>query len=111
MIGKTKPCGDSRELPDLVRQRDDDAAGVFCGGLATGEAERAQAGESFSLIIPQENEFSAPDGAIFPVTRAIPRDTEHVVGQMPVFEQTGEHMGQMMLHRDARQPEFFSKTG
>ena len=111
MIGKTKLGGDCGELPDLVRQRDDDPARVLYGGFASGETERAEAGETFGLVFSQKNKFSSPDGAVLAVAGAIQSDAEHVVRRVLVFEQTGEHVRQMMLHRDARKAELFSKTG
>lgn len=83
-----------------MEQRVGDAPRIAHGGLTAREAKRPHAAEAVGEAFLQEEKFSAPDGAVLAVARAVEGDTEHAVGRLVVLKQTGEHVGEVVLHGD-----------
>ena len=93
----------ARVLAQGAGEGDRDPARIPDGGFTARETEGAQPGKAPGAAGLEQDEFTAPDGAILAAARAIPRDAEDAVGRVAVLQQDGEHMRQMMLHGEARQ--------
>src|ERR1019366_7674121 len=63
-----------------VRQGERGAPRVADRGLASRQAERAQAAEAARRPLLQDQELAAPDRAVLAVARAVPGDPEDAVG-------------------------------
>src|SRR5579859_3902210 len=78
------------------------------GCLATGKRKRQQGSQAFKSVCPSAQQFTAPDGAIWPIARTVPGKGQDFAVQQLVFCHAGDRVSVMMLHADYSLPGLFS---